>query len=62
MRLDAQGELVLGVGGGEIRQHKPVIYQEVDGVRQEIAGGYRAREVRLKSALRWARMMRAGRW
>ena len=27
--------------GGEIRQHKPVIYQEVDGVRQAIAGGYR---------------------
>jgi hypothetical protein len=41
VRLGAGGELVLGVGGGEIRQHKPVIYQEVDGVRQVIAGGYR---------------------
>jgi hypothetical protein len=40
VRLGAGGELVLGVGGGEIRQHKPVIYQEVDGVRQVIAGGY----------------------
>jgi hypothetical protein len=24
-----------------MRQRKPVLYQEVDGVRQEIAGGYR---------------------
>ena len=26
--------------GGEIRQHKPVIYQEVGGVRKPIQGGY----------------------
>lgn len=32
---------MLGVGGGEMRQLKPVIYQEVEGVRKEIAGGYR---------------------
>jgi Beta-propeller repeat len=44
VRLAAGGELVLGVGGGEIRQHKPVIYQEVEGVRQKVAGGYRLEE------------------
>jgi len=38
--IDAQGELVLHTAGGDIRQHKPVIYQEIDGVRREIAGRY----------------------
>jgi hypothetical protein len=41
IRLGDQGELILNVGGSELRQLKPVIYQEVDGVRQQIAGGYR---------------------
>ena len=41
VRLGAEGDLVLGVGDGEIRQLKPVIYQELQGVRKEIAGGYR---------------------
>src|SRR5882762_5108673 len=39
LEIDA-GNLVLHVGGSEIRQHKPVIYQEIDGVRREIDGGY----------------------
>lgn len=38
VQLGAGGELVLAVGGGEIRQPKPVIYQEVEGVRQEVTG------------------------
>src|SRR5205823_3220160 len=38
--IDAQGDLVLYAAGGEIRQRKPLIYQEVGGVRKEIAGGY----------------------
>ena len=41
VRLDASGELVLKIGGEEIRQHKPVIYQTINGVRKEIAGGYK---------------------
>ena len=40
MRIDDRGDLVLLVGGGEIRQHKPVVYQEVSGERKEIAGRY----------------------
>ena len=40
LEIDAQGELVLRVAGNEIRQHKPVVYQEMDGVRTEIEGGY----------------------
>ena len=40
LEIDAQGELVLRAAGGDLRQHKPVIYQNIDGVRHEIAGGY----------------------
>ena len=40
LEIDAQSELVLHASGGDIRQHKPVIYQDIDGVRREIAGGY----------------------
>ncbi len=41
VRLDAAGNLVLKIGGEEIREHAPVIYQTVNGVRREIRGGYR---------------------
>ena len=40
VHIDARGELVLDVEGGEVRQHKPVVYQEVAGVKQEVAGRY----------------------
>ena len=42
--VDAQGELVLHAGSGEIRQRKPLIYQEVDGVRHEVTGGYKLKD------------------
>src|SRR6266481_3549123 len=40
LSLDAQGGLVLGVKGSEVRLEKPRIYQEIDGGRREISGGY----------------------
>jgi hypothetical protein len=40
MELDAHGDLVLHSAQGAIRQRKPMIYQEVEGVRQKISGGY----------------------
>jgi hypothetical protein len=40
MKVSPEGELVLGVASGEIRQHKPFLYQEVDGVRRSVDGGY----------------------
>jgi len=43
--LDGQGDLVLAIEDREVRFQKPVVYQEVDGVRQEISGSYK-----LKSA------------
>jgi hypothetical protein len=49
--LDAGGNLLLAVEGGEVRFERPLIYQEDSGGRQEIPGGYvlnGAREVALK--------------
>ena len=40
LRLNASGELVVDVGGGQVRQLKPIIYQEVDGVRRDVGGRY----------------------
>jgi len=37
---DARGDLVLQIAGSEIRWRKPVVYQEKDGKRHEIAGNY----------------------
>ena len=44
LKVDAQGELVLHARGVEIRQRKPLIYQEVDGVRREVAGSYKLKD------------------
>lgn len=41
VRVNAQGDLVLTIGGEQVVQHKPVIYQERNGARKEINGGYR---------------------
>jgi len=40
IRRDEHGELVFKVGEGKIRWHQPVVYQEKDGARQEIAAHY----------------------
>src|SRR5258706_9822917 len=40
LEIDTQGDLVLQPAQGDIRQNKPVVYQEIHGVRHEIDGGY----------------------
>ncbi len=40
MRLDRSGDLVLSTAGGELFQHKPVVYQEVSGSRRTVEGRY----------------------
>ncbi|HYE13857.1 MAG TPA: SBBP repeat-containing protein, partial [Pyrinomonadaceae bacterium] len=40
VRVERGGDLVLLTGAGEVRQLKPVIYQEVGGVRKEVPGRY----------------------
>jgi hypothetical protein len=37
---DAHGELVFKVGDGEVRWHRPMVYQEKDGGRQLVAARY----------------------
>jgi len=40
LSVDVQGDLVLALKGGEVRFQKPVVYQEVEGVRREIPSSY----------------------
>ncbi|MEO8368357.1 MAG: SBBP repeat-containing protein, partial [Candidatus Solibacter sp.] len=40
LRLDAKGALIIESAAGELRQPPPVIYQEIDGRRRSVAGGY----------------------
>jgi hypothetical protein len=40
LQIDSNGDLVLGLREGEVRQQKPVAYQEVDGRIQEISSRY----------------------
>jgi len=44
VHIDDRGDLVVRVAGGELRQHKPVVYQEISGVRKEIASHYVLRQ------------------
>jgi len=41
VRVDEEGDLVLDTAAGELRQKKPLIYQERDGRREIIDGRYR---------------------
>jgi hypothetical protein len=40
IRVDDRGDVVLDTGTAEVRQSRPVTYQEVNGSRQEIASQY----------------------
>ncbi len=40
MSLDAQGDLVLHTATGDVLQHAPVVYQEINGVRQTVSGQF----------------------
>jgi Beta-propeller repeat len=40
LSIDAEGNLILKTGGGDIIQHAPVIYQESQSGKQSIAGRY----------------------
>ncbi|MEP7336913.1 MAG: hypothetical protein ABI977_04160 [Acidobacteriota bacterium] len=40
IKLADNGDLVLMAKGSELRQHKPVIYQEVNGQRSPVAGRF----------------------
>jgi len=40
VRVNEGGDLVVRISGGEVIQHKPLIYQETEGKREIIRGGY----------------------
>jgi hypothetical protein len=40
LEIDARGDLILHTAGDHLRMHRPLIYQEVDGIRREVPGGY----------------------
>jgi hypothetical protein len=40
LSLDAKGQLIVKTQDGEVIQHRPLIYQEIGGVRKVIEGGY----------------------
>lgn len=40
-QVSPTGELILESEGSEVRQHAPVIYQEIAGKRQRVPGGYK---------------------
>jgi hypothetical protein len=44
LRLDADGNLIVSIAGGEVIERKPVIYQDIDGMRRRVDGGYALRE------------------
>jgi Beta-propeller repeat len=41
LEIDAQGDLLLNIGGILLRQVRPTIYQEIEGSRKPISGGYK---------------------
>jgi beta-propeller repeat-containing protein/BACON domain-containing protein/all-beta uncharacterized protein/S-layer family protein len=43
LAVNKAGDLILHTAGGHIVQHKPVIYQELERGRQEVAGNYEVR-------------------
>jgi hypothetical protein len=40
LRIDEQGDLLISGAGGELRQRKPSIFQEVAGQRRAVKGRY----------------------
>jgi uncharacterized repeat protein (TIGR01451 family) len=40
LAVDAQGDLVFEIAGGELRMRKPLVYQEADGSRKLVAANY----------------------
>jgi len=43
--IDAHGDLVLSFSSGEIRQHRPVLFQKINGKRTEVDGSYKLLEL-----------------
>jgi len=51
LRVDAAGDLVISSAGGELRQHRPIVYQDIGGQRHQVACSYRLRGGEVRFAL-----------
>src|ERR1017187_1746872 len=51
LRVDDAGDLVIATAGGELRQHRPIVYQESNGERRQVAGRYQLRGSEVRFAL-----------
>jgi len=40
LRVNSRGDLLVTVSGGEVQFQKPLVYQQINGERREIAGNY----------------------
>ncbi|HEU4786589.1 MAG TPA: hypothetical protein VFS57_04250, partial [Gemmatimonadaceae bacterium] len=40
MQIDSAGDLIVNTHAGEVRWHKPVLYQDIAGVRRSVDGRY----------------------
>src|SRR5207302_11147503 len=38
MEVDENGDLILHIPSGQIRQHRPIVYQKINGVRRDLNG------------------------
>jgi hypothetical protein len=42
--IDADGNLIVSIAGGEVVEHKPIIYQDIGGIRRQIGGTFELRK------------------
>ena len=60
--LDRAGNLVLHTSGGDVVEHAPVVYQEVNGQHKAVAGRYVLKRGNIRWASRSALTTTASRW
>ncbi len=48
LRIDASGDLVVATGAGDVRLRRPIIYQEAEGGRRPVEGGYTLEGARVR--------------
>jgi uncharacterized protein (TIGR03437 family) len=51
LRVDDTGDLVIATAGGELCQHRPIVYQESNGARRQVAGRYELRGTEVRFAV-----------
>jgi len=55
IEIDDAGDLVMHVPGGQVRQHKPIVYQQIAGHRRDIPGRFVLRDSAFRDLSRRSR-------